>query len=125
MVRMANYVDGFVIPIKKKNLPAYRRLATRASKIWMEHGALDYVECEGDDLEIAQVTSFMKAARAKPGETVIFSWVVYRSKAHRDATNKKIMADPRVAKMMTGPSPFNMKMMVYGGFKTIVSAGRR
>jgi uncharacterized protein YbaA (DUF1428 family) len=117
---MANYVDGFVIPIKKKNLAAYRRIASKAKKIWMEHGALEYVECAGDDLEIAKVRSFKKAAKAKSGETVIFSWVVYKSRAHRDAVNKKIMSDPRVAKMMTGPSPFDMKLMCYGGFKVIV-----
>lgn len=120
MTVMANYVDGFVIPIKKQNLPAYRRLAARAKKIWMEHGALVYVECAGDDLDGPNVRSFKKAAKAKPGETVIFSWVIYKSKAHRDAVNKKIMSDPRVMKMMTGPSPFNMKLMVYGGFKVIV-----
>lgn len=118
---MANYVDGFVIPIKTKNVAAYRRIARQAKKIWMEYGAVQYFECVGDDLDIDKVVSFKKLAGAKPGETVVFSWIAYRSKAHRDAVNKKVMNDPRIAKMMTGPSPIDMKRMAYGGFKVIVS----
>ena len=124
MEGMAKYVDGFVIPIKTKNLPAYRRIAKLACKVWMEHGALEYMECAGDDLKIAKVASFLKIADAKPGETVLFSWITYKSKAHRNAVNKKVMADPRLEKMMNGPSPFDMKKMAYGGFKVIVSSTR-
>ena len=117
---MANYIDGFVIPIKTKNLAAYRRMARLGKKVWMEHGAVQYFECVGDDLDVKKVVTFKKLARTKPGETVVFSWIAYKSKAHRNAVNKKVMADPRIAKMMTGPSPFDMKRMTYGGFKVLV-----
>jgi uncharacterized protein YbaA (DUF1428 family) len=119
------YVDGFVIPMPKKNVEAYRRIASRAGKIWKEHGALEYRECVGDDLNIKGakgiITMFPKAARAKPNETVIFSWIVFKSKAHRDRVNAKVMKDPRLEKMMDKKAmPFDLKRMVYGGFKTIV-----
>ena len=118
---MARYVDGFVIPIPKKNLAAYRRMAAKAGKIWKEHGALEYLECAGDDLRTKGMASFLTLARTKPSETVVFSWVVYKSKAHRDRVNKKIMADPRLAAMMEGKEmPFNVKRMAYGGFRVIV-----
>ena len=117
------YVDGFLIPMPKKNIPAYRRMARAASKIWMEHGALEYRECVGDDLSSKFGTPFPKLTRAKPSETVVFAWVVYKSKAHRDRVNKKIMADPRIAKMMEGKqNPFDPKRMAYGGFKVLVEA---
>ena len=119
---MPRYVDGFVIPIKKKNLAAYRRIAAQAGKVWKKHGALDYVEAAGDDLKIrGMVTSFPKIAKTKGGETVVFSYIVYKSRAHRDAVNKKVMADPAIAAMMQDQkSPFDMKRMAYGGFQAFV-----
>ncbi|MGB3525014.1 MAG: DUF1428 domain-containing protein [Flavobacteriales bacterium] len=117
---MAKYVDGFVIPLPEKNLPEYRRIAAKAGKVWMELGALAFFECVGDDLTPEGIkATFPRAARTKPGETVIFSWIVYRSRAHRDSIMKKVMADPRLAKLMD-PSPFDMKRMVTGGFKVLV-----
>ena len=117
------YVDGFVIPIPKKNLPAYRRVALKAGKVWKEHGALEYRECVGDDLNNAEggTRTFPRQVKTKPGETVLFSWIVYRSRAHRDKVNAKVMKDPRIARMMsTSAMPFDVKRMVYGGFKTVV-----
>jgi len=115
------YVDGFVIPIKKKNLQAYRRMAQKAGKVWREHGAVEYRECVGDDLNIKGVKPFPRQLKTKPGETVLFSWIVYKSRAHRDRVNAKVMKDPRLAKMMDPKAmPFDAKRMVYGGFKTLV-----
>ena len=114
------YVDGFVIPMAKKNLAAYKRMAKAASKIWREFGAVDYKECVGDDLAIKMGIPFPRLAKAKPGETVVFSWIVYKSKAQRDKVNAKIMKDPRIEKMMQGKPPFDMKRMSYGGFKVLV-----
>jgi uncharacterized protein YbaA (DUF1428 family) len=116
------YVDGFVIPMPKKNLPAYRRMAVAAGKIWKGYGALDYKECVGDDLKVKPGCGlpFPKMAKTKNGDTVVFSYIVYKSKAHRDAVNKKVMKDPRIAKMMTKPMQFDVKRMAYGGFKVIV-----
>lgn len=118
---MPRYVDGFVIPVPKKNIPAYRTLAKKAARIWKEYGALEYRECVGDDLNIKGVISFPRQIKTKPGETVVFSWIVYKSRAHRDQVNKKIMTDPRIAKMMQDKKPpFDFKRMLYGGFKVIV-----
>lgn len=114
-----SYVDGFVIPIKKKNLPAYVRMARKACKIWLEHGALEYHECVGDDLDSKPMVPFTKIASALPGETVVFSWVVFKSRAHRDRVNAKIMKDPRLMKM-AAEMPFDCTRMAYGGFKTLV-----
>ena len=116
-----NYVDGFVLPVPKKNLAAYRRMAQKASKIWLEHGALDYREAVGDDLNVKCGLPFHKGTEVKSGETVVFAYIVYASKAHRDKVNKKVMADPRIQEMC-GPKdvPFDVKRMMYGGFKTIV-----
>lgn len=118
------YVDGFLLPVPKKNLAAYKRLATKAGKIWLEHGALEYRECVGDDLAVKGMVPFPKTLNAKPGETVVFSWVVFKSRAHRDRVNAKIMKDPRIAKMMADgkPAPFDCKRMAYGGFKVLVDA---
>ena len=117
------YVEGFVIPIRKKKLAAYRLLARKAGKIWREFGALDYKECVGDDLNTKWGVRFPRAAKTKPGETVVFSFIVYRSRADRDRINVKVMKDPRLAKMMDPKSmPFDLKRMVYGGFKVIVDA---
>jgi uncharacterized protein YbaA (DUF1428 family) len=117
-----NYVDGFLLPVPKKNLEVYRKMAQSAAKVWMEHGALEYRECVGEDLKIAKVASFLKAAQAKPSETVIFAWIVYKSRAHRDKVNKKVMKDPRLNDMMKDKAmPFDPKRMCYGGFEVIVA----
>lgn len=119
---MPRYTDGFVIPIKKTKLAAYRAMAAKAGKIWKEHGALAYLEGVGDDLKIAGLaTTFPKLVKAKPGETVLFSFIVYRSRKHRDAVNRKVMADPRIQAMCDPESPpFDMKRMAYGGFQALV-----
>ena len=119
---MANYVDGFVLPVPKKNLAAYRQMAQKASKIWRELGALDYKECIGDDLDVKIGMPFPRAIKTKPGETVVFAYIVYKSRAHRDRLSAKIMKDPRIAELCNGKNmPFDIKRMVYGGFKVIVS----
>lgn len=116
-----SYVDGFLIPVPRKNMAAYRRMSAKAGKIWRELGALEYRECVGDDLAVKMGVSFTKAAKAKPGEVVVFSWIVYTSKAQRDRINAKIMKDPRIAKLMEGKAmPFDMKRMALGGFKVFV-----
>ena len=115
------YVDGFVIPVPKKNLDAYRRMSRKAGKVWMELGALEYRECVGDDLSTEIAASFPEMVELKRGETVVFSWIVYKSRAHRDRVNAKVMKDPRIEGMMDMKSmPFDVKRMVYGGFKVIV-----
>ena len=116
------YVDGYVLPVSKKNLQAYRRIAQKAGKIWREHGALDYKECVGDDLEPKGMAPlFPKIARVKPGETVVFSWILFKSRAHRDRVNAKVMKDPRLKDMMDPKSmPFDIKRMAYAGFKVLV-----
>jgi len=117
------YVDGFVLPVPKKNLAAYRKLAREAGKVWRKHGALDYKECIGDDLKVKGLVSFPKMVKAKSGETVFFSYIVYKSKAHRNQVNAKVMKDPRLAKMCDpNKMPFDVKRMAYGGFKVIVDA---
>jgi len=117
------YVDGFVLPVPTKNLKLYRSIAQKTGKIWREHGALQYVEAVGDDMKMKFGVPFPKQMKLKPGETVVFSWIVYKSRAHRDQVNAKVMADPRLAKMMEkGAMPFDMKRMVYGGFKFLVDA---
>ncbi|GMU81050.1 MAG: hypothetical protein AMXMBFR47_09210 [Planctomycetota bacterium] len=122
---MPGYVDGFVLPVPKGKIAAYKKLSKAASKVWMDHGALEYRECAGDDLKIKGMVSFTSIAKAKPSETVVFAWIVYKSKAHRNAVNKKVMADPRIAKMMKDPPPFDCKRMAYGGFSVIVEALRK
>jgi len=115
------YVDGFVLAVPEKNLKAYRSIAQKAGKIWKEHGALEYIEAVGDDLDVKFGISFVKLAKPKPGETVLFSFIIFKSRAHRDQVNKKVMSDPRMNKIMEkGPMPFEVKRMAYGGFKTIV-----
>ncbi len=117
------YVDGFLLPVPEKNLAAYRKIAQKAAKIWMEYGAIQYCECVGDDLAPTWGLPFTKSVKVKPGETVVFSWIMYKSKAQRDSVNKKIMADPRIAAMMDPKNmPFDCKRMVYGGFKVLVEA---
>ena len=120
---MAQYVDGFVLPVPEKNLKTYLRMAQKASKIRKEHGALDYKECVGDDLNVKMGTPFPRGIKTKPGETVVFSYIVYRSRAHRDSVNAKVMKDPRIANMCDPKDmPFDCKRMLYGGFNTIVEA---
>jgi uncharacterized protein YbaA (DUF1428 family) len=115
------YVDGFVIPMPRRKLAAYRRMAQKAGKVWKELGALEYRECIGDDLSPKGVKPFGKNLRLKPGETAVFSWIVYRSRAHRDRVNARVMKDPRIAGMMDQKDmPFDIKRMMYGGFKVIV-----
>jgi uncharacterized protein YbaA (DUF1428 family) len=117
------YVDGFLLPVPKKNLPAYRRMAQKAGKIWREHGALEYWECVGDDLDVKMVMPFPRRVQAKRGETVVFSWVMYRSRAHRDRVVAKVMKDSRLAKLADPKGmPFDVKRMAYGGFKVLVEA---
>ena len=120
---MAKYVDGFVLAVPKKNLDTYRRMAQKASKIWREHGALEYRECVGDDLSVKVGMPFPKGIKTKPGETVIFAYIAYKSRAHRDQVNAKVMKDPRIAGMCDPKDmPFDCKRMLYGGFETLVQA---
>jgi uncharacterized protein YbaA (DUF1428 family) len=115
------YVDGFLLPIPKKNLAVYRRMAKRAGKVWREHGALEYRECVGDDLPVKMALPFTRVTKARRGETVVFSWVVYKSRAHRDRVVAKVMKDPRLMATPEG-MPFDPKRMSYGGFRVIVEA---
>ena len=115
------YVDGFVLPVPRKNIQAYRRMAEKAGKVWREHGALEFRECVADDVKMGKLTSFPRSVKIKRGETVFFSWIVFKSRAHRDRVNAKVMKDPRLtAGMQDKPMPFDMKRMVYGGFKVLV-----
>src|SRR5436309_2304676 len=117
------YVDGYVVPVPKKSLQAYRRIAQKAGKIWREYGALEYRECAGDELDVKWAVPFPRMIKLKPGETVVFAWIVFKSRAHRDRVNAKVMKDPRLAKMVDPKSmPFDSKRMVYGGFKVLVEA---
>ena len=118
---MAHYVDGFVVPVPKRNLDAYRKMAEQAGKLWMEQGALQYWECTGDDVKPGKVTSFPQSVQLKDDEIVVFSWIVYKSREHRDTVNAKVMDDPRMKKMMDPKNtPFDGMRMFWGGFKTIV-----
>ncbi len=120
---MSRYVDGFVIPLRKDRVEDYRRIAENASVIFKEHGALDYWECIGDDLDIKEMIPFTQLAQAGPDETVVFAWIVYASRESRDQANAKVMADPRMAEMMDPNKPiFDFKRMAYGGFKQLVHA---
>lgn len=111
------YVDGFVMPIPKKNVAAYKKDAKKARKMWLEYGALDYVECMGDDVPEGKTTSFPKSVKLKKDEVVFFSWATYKSRKHRDQIMKKIMNDPRAQNMM---NTFDGKRMIFGGFKPVV-----
>ena len=117
------YVDGYVLPMPKKSVKAYLRMAREGEKLWRKHGALDYKECVGDDLVIEGKPLFPNLVKPRRGESIVFSWIVFKSRSHRDKVNAKVIADPRLADMMKpGAMPFDMKRMVYGGFKVIVSA---
>ena len=116
------YVDGFVVPVPKKKVQAYRRLAQKAGKVWREHGALEFRECIADDVKVGKLTSFPRSVKLKPSETVVFSWITYKSRAHRDRVNAKVMKDKRIAGMDLKLMPFDAKRTIYGGFKVIVEA---
>ena len=120
---MPRYVDGFVIPLPKKNLEAYRRIAAECARIWREHGALEVRECVAEDVKVGKLTSFPRSVQRKPSETVVFSWIVYKSRADRDRINAKVMKDPRMETMMKGEKlPFDGKRMIFGGFEVLVEA---
>ena len=114
------YVDGYVVPLPRKNLQAYVRIARKAGKIWREHGALEVRECAGDDLDVKGMVPFPRRIKLKRGETVVFSWIVFKSRAHRDRVNAKVMKDPRLSDMDPKSMPFDCKRIVYGGFKLLV-----
>ena len=119
---MGQYVDGFVLPVPRKSIGAYKRIARRAGKVWREHGALAYVECMADDVKPGKLTSFPQSVKLKPDEVVWFSWIVYKSRRDRDRILKKVMADPRLADLMSPDAmPFDGKRMFWGGFKVAVS----
>ena len=118
---MARYVDGFVVPVPKKNLAAYRSMARKAGKVWRDHGALEYVECVADDVKPGKLTSFPQSVKLKPDETVVFAWIVYKSRTQRDRVNAKVMKDPRLADMMDPKAmPFDAKRMFFGGFSVML-----
>jgi uncharacterized protein YbaA (DUF1428 family) len=115
------YVDGYVVPVPKKNVAAYRRMAQKAGKVWRDHGALEYIECIADDVKPGKHTSFPQSVKLKAGETVVFAYIVYKSRAERDRINAKVMKDPRLADMMDPKAmPFDGKRMFWGGFKVMV-----
>jgi len=116
------YVDGFIVPVPKKNLDAYARMSKKAGKVWREYGALDYREWVADDAPVGKVTSFPRSVKLKPGEVVVFAWITYKSRALRDRINAKVMADPRLKDMMgpNGSPPFDGKRMIFGGFNSLV-----
>lgn len=118
---MANYVDGFVVPVPRAKLDAYKKMSRKCGKIWMEFGALQYIECVADDVKPGKWTSFPQAVKLKADEVVVFSYIVYKSRKQRDSVNAKVMADPRMKPMMTGAMPFDGKRLIWGGFKTIIS----
>jgi uncharacterized protein YbaA (DUF1428 family) len=118
---MAQYVDGFVVPVPKKKLAAYRTMSRKAGKIWREYGAIEYIECAADDVKPGKLTSFPQSVKLKAGEVVVFSWILYKSRKDRDRINAKVMSDPRLANMMDPKAlPFDGKRMIFGGFKTLV-----
>lgn len=120
---MPRYIDGFVIPMPEDKLAQYQEIAEKAGALWKEHGALEYIECVGEDLDVKDMVTFPQLAQVKPGETVVFSYIVYRSREHRDEVNAKVMADPRMKEFCKeGEEPFDCKRMAYGGFRSIVEA---
>ncbi|MFO0676217.1 MAG: DUF1428 family protein [Polyangiaceae bacterium] len=120
------YVDGFVLPLPKKNVAKYKQFAKKAGKVWMEHGALHYAECIGDDVPVGKLTSFPRSVKLKSDEVVLFSWVVYASRKDRDRVNKKVMSDPRILGMHdTMRKILDGKRMIFGGFKTMFEYGER
>jgi uncharacterized protein YbaA (DUF1428 family) len=116
------YVDGFIVPVPKKNLDAYVRLSKKCGEVWREYGALDYREWVAEDVKVGKLTSFPRSVKLKPGEVVVFAWITYKSRAQRDRINAKVMKDPRLAEMSQGKAPFDGKRMIYGGFDSLVKA---
>jgi uncharacterized protein YbaA (DUF1428 family) len=116
---MSHYVDGYVLPVPKNNVDAYRKMAEKAGAVWREYGALEYVECVADDVKPGEVTSFPQSVNLKPDEVVVFSYIVYESREHRDRVNEQVMKDPRIASMDPKTMPFDAKRMFWGGFKTL------
>jgi uncharacterized protein YbaA (DUF1428 family) len=125
MKKSFGYVDGFVLPVPLKKLPVYKKWAKLAAKIWIEHGAIDYVECVADDVATGEVTSFPQSVKLKKGEVVVFAWATYKSKADRNRVMKKVMADPRLDGMNEDTMPFDGMRMFWGGFKPIMLSSRR
>lgn len=119
------YVDGFVLPVPTKNIAAYRKLATLAGKVWRDHGALEYRECVADDVKPGKWTSFPQSVKLKSDETVVFAWITYKSRAHRDQVNAKVMVDPRLTRAGLTPAPFDAKRMIFGGFSLLVDANAK
>jgi uncharacterized protein YbaA (DUF1428 family) len=119
---MSRYVDGFVLPLPKDNVEAYREMAELGAKVWREHGALEYIECLADDVQPGEVTSFPQSVKLEPDETVVFAWIIYRSREDRDRVNEAAMKDPRLAGMDPQSMPFDGKRMIWGGFTELVSA---
>ena len=117
---MPHYVDGFVVPVPRRQVAAYRRLARKAGRIWREHGALAYVECVADDVAPGTRTSFPRSVKLKPDEVVWFSWIVYRSRRDRDRINARVMKDPRLAGMAPDNVPFDVRRMIHGGFRAVI-----
>jgi uncharacterized protein YbaA (DUF1428 family) len=117
---MGKYVDGFLLPVPKASIEAYRRIAEEAGKVWREYGALDYVECVADDVKPGEVTSFPQSVKLEPDETVVFAWIVYESREHRDRVNEQVMKDPRMTGMDPKSMPFDGKCMMWGGFEVLV-----
>jgi len=119
---VSRYVDGYVLPVPKNNVKTYRRMAQAAGKVWRDHGALEYIECMADDVKPGKRTSFPQSVKLKKGETVIFAYIVYKSRAQRDRVNAKVMKDPRLAHMMDPKQlPFDARRMFWGGFKVLVN----
>ena len=118
---MAKYVDGFIVPVPKKNLASYKKMARKAGKVWKEYGALEYIECLEDDVKSGKLTSFPQSVKLKKDEVVFFSWIIYKSKADRNRILKKVMSDPRMSNMEEFMAVFEAKRMIYGGFKTLVT----
>jgi uncharacterized protein YbaA (DUF1428 family) len=122
---MPTYVDGFVLTVPKKKFPLYKKMAQLAAKVWIEHGAVSYRECIGEDLKVKFGLPFPKLTKAKPTETVCFSWIEYKSRAHRDKVNAKVMKDKRMLNACDPNNPpFDMKKMAYGGFEVFVAGGK-
>lgn len=123
MKKSERYVDGFILPVPRKNIAAYKKMAQLGRKVWLDHGAIDYVECIADDVQDGKITSFPKSVKLKKGEVVFFSWATYKSRAHRNAVMKKVMSDPRMqAYMDESKMPFDGMRMFWGGFKPVVKA---
>ena len=117
-----SYVDGFIVPVPKANIEAYRKLASEAGAVWRDHGALDYHECIAEDVKTGETTSFPQSVKLEENETVVFAWIVYKSREQRDEVNAKVMADPRITCMDPANMPFDGKRMIYGGFAPILDA---